>query len=121
MKKKVAGRIGGAFDAGVSYLIGKEFCYDTLASIDYGQLHDVLLGDYPIGLKIAAASVPVVSGVGMAAFTLFGIDGLVDIYKGTHHYFGMSTLKALARDPVNKAKIEKEMQEQLKIIEEPLF
>ncbi len=45
--------------------------------------------------------------------TLGLIDGLVNIAKGTHHYFGIKLLKQLEIDGEKRQQIQSELEEQL--------
>ncbi|MBI2146238.1 hypothetical protein HYU22_02775 [Candidatus Woesearchaeota archaeon] len=94
---KTLGRIVGAVDAAVWSYVGY-WDYKMLSSYDYSKFGEFFTGDYPLEQKIIAglfvgaeaAFVPIIaSGI---------TDGLVDIVKGTHHYFGMQVWRKLTRN-----------------------
>ncbi|MEK6847945.1 MAG: hypothetical protein AABX50_02375 [Nanoarchaeota archaeon] len=47
-------------------------------------------------------------------------DGLTDVAKGTHHYFGCRVWQKLTRNPETKRRIEMDLEEQLERIEEDI-
>jgi hypothetical protein len=115
MKLKTLCRAVGAFDAAAWSLVGYG-CYNILSNANYNFLFE----DHPIGHKIigaaywgaAAAFVPI---------PVLGItDGLVDVVKGTHHYFGCKVWQKLTRNKETKAKIQLELEKQLETIEKSI-
>jgi hypothetical protein len=115
MKVKTIQRIGGAINVGVWGLAGY-FCQGLLSNYNY----NFFVEDHPIEYKLGG----VVYLSAVAAFvpiSVLGItDGLVDIVKGTHHYFACRLWQKLARSQKTKDKIQSDLEAHLKRIEEEI-
>jgi len=115
MKIKQVGRIGGAVDA-VAWSFATSVCYRILSNANYNFIYE----DHPIEHKLIAGAY-----LGMVAafvpISALGItDGIVDIVKGTHHYFGCKVWQKLTRNEKTKAEIQSDLEKQLERIEQPL-
>lgn len=116
MKIKTLSRAVGAFDAG-AWSFAEYVCYRILSNANYNFFFE----DHPIEHKLIGA---VYLGV-VAAFvpiSALGItDGLVDVVKGTHHYFGCKVWQKLTRNEKTKAEIQSSLERQLERIEQPIY
>lgn len=90
----------------------------------YSPMMDVITGENPLEGKIIAGFYLLSTstlGIVASPVVIAGIaDGLVDIVKGTHHYVVAQIERALTTNPEEKARIEADMEYQLKRIEEPI-
>ena len=119
MKIKTLGRVSGAVTASAFTVCGY-FLYKTLPNIDYNQLINIISSDNPLEYKLLSG---LASGLAIGASALslaltpliaLGIvDGLTDVVKGTHHYFGCRVWQKLTRNPETKKRIQSELEEQL--------
>src|SRR3989338_3749801 len=114
MKIKYMGRAVGVFDA-VAWVIATSLCYKVLSNANYNFFmeehpieHKLIGGAY---LGLVAAFFPI-SAMGIT-------DGIVDVVKGTHHYFGLKVWQKLTRNQETKAKIQSDLEKQLERIEQP--
>jgi len=113
MKLKTLGRIVGAYDAFVGGVIGAITGYGLyktephIFSQDLSTTHRLFDGGLSLGL-----------GVGVLLGSVMIVDGLTDLTKGTHHYFGCILWQKLTRNPETKREIQSELEEQLRRIEE---
>ncbi len=120
MKIKTASRIVGALDAALWSYVGY-IGYQVLSSFPYEKLQDFFFGDYPLEYKVGAAA-SIMFMVASPPVVVLGItDGLVDLVKGTHHYFGLQVWKRLTRNQKRKEKIDTNIKEMLERIEEPIY
>lgn len=119
MKFKSLGRIGGTFNATAWSYFGYFLCYKPLSNIDYNKIGDSLFGDYPLEYKIITGA-----SLSLATFTpiiALGItDGLVDLVKGTHHYFGLKLWKRLTSNQKTKDKIDSSIDSMFENMEKPI-
>lgn len=115
MKVKTACRIVGTFQTGAFISAGY-----ILSNNEYNKLVNVFSAGYPIEYKlesIAYLGALTVCSIG----TALGItDGVVDVVKGTHHYFGLQVWKKLSRKQETKEKIDKSQQNMLERIEKKI-
>ena len=58
--------------------------------------------------------------VSMAVLGIPVIDGITDLVKGTHHYFFGRLIQRFTKDPKRKRELNETLENQLKIIEEPI-
>ena len=115
MKIKQVGRMVGAFDA-VAWSLAEYVCYRILPNANYNfffeenPIEHKLIGAAYLG--VIAAFVPI-SALGIT-------DGLGDVIKGTHHYFGCKVWQKLARNEKTKTEIQSSLEKQLETIEQPI-
>lgn len=125
MKLKTMGRVVGAVDTAVwSYAAYLDYKALSLCHADYNMLREFCSGDYPLEYKV---SISILIGAGASLATLFTpaiamaiTDGLVDVVKGTHHYFGCKVWQKLTRNQERKEKIQRELEQMLGRIEQPI-
>ncbi len=78
------------------------------------------MGDYPIEYKVLAGIAIPATATLLTAMVAYTVDGLVDIYKGTHHYFIPKVVRTLTKNQKRREKIDKELNEQLENLEKPI-
>lgn len=113
MRLKSLCRIGGIVDVSAAGYFGYLVHY-ILANQDYKRIVEVLSGDSSIEHKTAAAAVLGIDSLLAASFiplSIMAADGVVDIYKGTHHYLGACIWKRITRNPKTKEWIQKGIDE----------
>ena len=112
MKIKTLGRAFGAFEA-AAFGVSGYLLYKNLFNLDYNQLASIIPQDKL--LKFYALE------LALAPIVLLGIaDGLTDVVKGTHHYFGCKVWQKLTRIRETKQGIERDLEFQLRRIEEDI-
>lgn len=118
MKLKTMCRAFGICQAGI-FSGGLYFLSDLLIKYS-GHSKEFLLGDYPIEQKMYIGAY--MSGAALIAplTSLAIVDGLTDVVKGTHHYFGCKVLQKLTRNKEKKEKIQSELEQQLKVTKKDL-
>jgi hypothetical protein len=118
MKVKTVGRIYSAAEVGI-FSFFDAMTYKAL-SHDYESSRTVFESDMPLGYKALAAVPLVFDGLLMAAATLGVVEGVVDFCKGTHHYLGMKTWKALTRNPERKEELQKDIDYQFEVMDKDI-
>ena len=119
MKLKTLGKVVGAIDTGVQSYTGY-LCYRMLSGIDYNKLGDFFSGDYPLEYKIGVGAW-LGTTVAFTPIVALGVtDGLVDVVKGTHHYFGCRVWQKFTRSQEKMEKIDRELEQMLERIEQPI-
>ncbi|GEM_PF-2206134 len=88
-----------------------------IKSWDYQNLAKYLTSDGPLKDKIVVAGLVSLDAVVVAACGFAVIDGLVDVAKGTHHYFLMQTWQKLTKSEKMKLKIEDSINVQREILD----
>jgi hypothetical protein len=113
MKLKTLGRFVGLVNAGAWSCVGY-YTVNFLSKLDT----NFFFQDYPLSYKIARGAIilPLVAGVPISVLGL--TDGLVDIARGTHHYFGCKVWQKITRNQERKKAIDKDLEFQLRRIEE---
>ncbi|MCX6814735.1 MAG: hypothetical protein NTY20_03750 [Candidatus Aenigmarchaeota archaeon] len=119
MKLKTLGRIGGAVEASVFGYFGYHGA-KLMSDIDYSRLGDLFLGDYPIEHKLLGGAYVMTISASVSLCALGAAEGLTDVAKGTHHYFGCKLLKKVIKNEQKKKEIDKELERQLELIEKPI-
>ncbi len=120
MKIKTAGRIGGLIETAASSFFGYG-CLHRLIEFDYSALAEFMLADYiPNEYKIVAGASLGTLALGVPALSLTAIDGIVDMAKGTHHYFGTTLWKKIIKNEETKKKIEKEHEQMFSVLDRPI-
>jgi hypothetical protein len=119
MKLKTLGRINGFLHAAPSgYLL--KLSYDSFLDTDTRIIGAAFDESLPLEYR-APAALYAISKAGAAlcsaAVSLVFIDGVVDMYKGTGHYFGLELVKRFSKDQARKEKIEKEQAETLSVLD----
>lgn len=115
MKLKQVERIVGAVDVAV-WSFAASICYKMLSNANY----NFFLEDHPIEHKLIGVAY-LGAFAAFAPISALGItDGIVDIAKGTNHYFGCKVWQKLTRNEKTKAKIQSDLEKQLKRIEYPV-
>jgi len=103
MRPKTLGRICGAVEASIFGYLGYEFLP--------GFCEYVLSGN-PIEYKLAAGGLLATT----STIVVLGVaDGLTDVVKGTHHYFGCKLFKKFARNERGKKEIDDQIKSQLEL------
>ena len=104
-------------DASIWSSIGYQYYSRVISNINYNFLFE----DYPIQNKLAgAAALGVFVGIPSLIFGLGVADGLVDVVKGTHHYFGCRVWQRLTKNQAKKEEIERELEQMSKMIKYPI-
>ncbi len=120
MKIKQIGRAVGTVQTLISGLATYELI-NLITHIDYSKISEFLTGNYTIEQKVTnSATLGIIYGL-VPATALMTIDGIVDITKGTHHYFALRVWQKLARSKEKKNKIESELEKLLKTIKKPFI
>lgn len=82
----------------------------------YHTINEALTSNYPLYQKALGIVTPMILYALTPIMTAATIDGVVDMFKGTHHYFGCRVWQKLTRNPKTKQKIESDLEEMLKNI-----
>jgi len=115
MKVKQLGRLCGAIDALV-WTMASSKIYDTFSNADY----NLFLQDSPIEAKLIGA-VYLGSFIPFIPICALGFaDGIVDVIKGTHHYFGLKVWQKITRKQETKKQIQSELEKSLIAIDKSL-
>ena len=100
MKIKTMGRLAGAVNAGIGVTLGVADFY-LLANSNY-DLVSLLSSDFSNSYKAFGAGFQIFLGIYLPLLSLLAADGLTDVAKGTHHYFGCRVWQKLTRNPEMK-------------------
>ena len=120
MKLKTLGRIGGATVATAFGFL--DYCaYEILSSVDSSGLNNFLSEDYSVEQKILTGAYLLAVGMVIPISKLGIIDGITDVVKGTHHYFGCKLWKHLTKNEQTKKEIDSVLEKQLKLIEKQIW
>ena len=120
MKLKTLGRAAGIVSAAAGSYFGSYYI-DTLSKIQYSKLGELLLGNYPLEQKAAVGAFVTTYALGVSGCALIVADGLTDIAKGTHHYFGMQLWRKLTKNERIRQRIDEETRHMLEAIDKPIF
>jgi hypothetical protein len=92
MKIKTLGRICGIPSTAAGCYFG-HLSLEYFSKLDYTKIYDVFSGEYPVEYKVAGGAIAAWPILASAVSSLLLADGLTDVVKGTHHYFGMNVWK----------------------------
>ena len=109
MKIKTLGRIGGIVQTSGAGFFGY-LEYKLLTNTDYGKVIEVVSGDYPIGYNVVGVTIVTLDGlmaVSAVPLAVMAADGLVDTYKGAHHYLSMQIYKRILKNPQTREWVQK--------------
>jgi hypothetical protein len=105
MKFKTMARVAGAASAGTGcflfYMVHRVFADPALMT--------AIQSDNPQYKTIAAACYAIGTSYGLAG-SLFMIDGVSDIYTGTHHSGGLKILREFTRSQKIREQIDREIE-----------
>lgn len=117
MKLKTLGRLAGAYDAFVGSVTGSMCAYFLSTRQD---IPSFFIPGLSISYDVVEAGMKLGLGFGILASSFVIADGLTDVVKGTHHYFGCKVWQKLTRNPETKRRIQSELEEQLMVIEQDI-